>query len=262
MLPFLKPQLPNTASHRPGFSITEGREAKAAKIRAVIEAVRGPLKSTDNILDVGTGSGGIAAALGAKATVYATDRTDQRTERDGFSFALADEYLPFADGTFDVVISNHVIEHVLDPERHLAEIRRVVKSSGMCYLATPNRWWPIEVHSHLPLLHWLPVRFFQRLASATDRLPEPVHPLSLRALGGLCQSGFTIDVWHDRVVLQPQRYSLQLPRWASAILKRVPERFVHLTRRLHPTLIVVLRPPKPAPTTDALAIDDCLPKKA
>jgi len=46
----------------------------------VVDAVRGPLSACDTVLDVGTGSGGIAAALVVRATLYATDRTDQRTE--------------------------------------------------------------------------------------------------------------------------------------------------------------------------------------
>jgi SAM-dependent methyltransferase len=45
--------------------------------------------------------------------------------------------MPFADGTFDVVIANHVLEHVDDDARGLAEIHRVLKRGGIAILQTP-----------------------------------------------------------------------------------------------------------------------------
>lgn len=65
--------------------------------------------------------------------------------------------LPFPDRSFDYVVSNAVIEHVGGPDgarKMLSESRRV---SIIGYLhTTPNRWFPIEPHVMLPLLHWLP----------------------------------------------------------------------------------------------------------
>jgi ubiquinone/menaquinone biosynthesis C-methylase UbiE len=65
--------------------------------------------------------------------------------------------LPFADRTFDLVHSSAVLEHVgsLDNQgRMIAECLRVARR-GVC-LTTPNRWFPIEFHTQLPLVHWLP----------------------------------------------------------------------------------------------------------
>ena len=64
--------------------------------------------------------------------------------------------LPFEDGAFDVVFSNAVIEHVggeAEQRRFVAEALRV---GGRAFITTPNRWFPIEVHTRLPLVHWLP----------------------------------------------------------------------------------------------------------
>jgi SAM-dependent methyltransferase len=47
--------------------------------------------------------------------------------------------LPFADGSFDVVLSFQVIEHVPDPGRYLAEARRVLTDDGVMIVATPDR---------------------------------------------------------------------------------------------------------------------------
>jgi 2-polyprenyl-3-methyl-5-hydroxy-6-metoxy-1,4-benzoquinol methylase len=63
--------------------------------------------------------------------------------------------LPFPDEYFDVVVSNHVIEHVSDQQLHLSEIARVLKPNGVVYLATPNRLWPWEVHYRVLVLHYL-----------------------------------------------------------------------------------------------------------
>jgi SAM-dependent methyltransferase len=64
--------------------------------------------------------------------------------------------LPFRDGTFDVVYSNAVIEHVGDVERQRLFVSEALRVGRRVFLTTPNRWFPIEVHTKLPLVHWLP----------------------------------------------------------------------------------------------------------
>ena len=64
--------------------------------------------------------------------------------------------LPFADGAFDVVYSNAVIEHVGGRERQEAFVREALRVGRRVFVTTPNRWFPIEVHTRLPLVHWLP----------------------------------------------------------------------------------------------------------
>jgi len=64
--------------------------------------------------------------------------------------------LPFEDGAFDVAFSNAVVEHVgdrADQRRFVAELCRV---APRVFLSTPNRWFPVETHTLLPFLHWLP----------------------------------------------------------------------------------------------------------
>jgi SAM-dependent methyltransferase len=64
--------------------------------------------------------------------------------------------LPFPDRAFDIVFSNAVIEHVGDRERQEAFVREAVRVGQRVFLTTPNRWFPLEVHTRLPLVHWLP----------------------------------------------------------------------------------------------------------
>jgi SAM-dependent methyltransferase len=64
--------------------------------------------------------------------------------------------LPFEDAAFDVVFSNAVVEHVggeAEQRRFVAEALRVGRRA---FITTPNRWFPVEVHTRLPLVHWLP----------------------------------------------------------------------------------------------------------
>jgi hypothetical protein len=68
--------------------------------------------------------------------------------------------LPFADNSFDYVISNAVIEHVGGPEgalEMLQESRRVARIGF--FHTTPNRRFFLETHTRLPILHWAPRRF-------------------------------------------------------------------------------------------------------
>ncbi len=94
--------------------------------------------------------------------------------------------LPFADGEFDVVHSNAVVEHVGGPERQEAFIREALRVGRRVFLTTPNRWFPVEVHTRLPLVHWLPPALAAR-AYDLARMPwakenHLLGPAELRAL--------------------------------------------------------------------------------
>lgn len=64
--------------------------------------------------------------------------------------------LPFPDGSFDVVFSNAVIEHVGARVRQQAFVEEAVRVGRRVFITTPNRRFPLELHTRLPLVHWLP----------------------------------------------------------------------------------------------------------
>ncbi len=64
--------------------------------------------------------------------------------------------LPFADGQFDVVFSNAVIEHLGGRERQRRFVSEAIRVGRRVFLTTPNRRFPVEVHTRLPVVHWLP----------------------------------------------------------------------------------------------------------
>ena len=68
------------------------------------------------------------------------------------------------DNCFDIVHSNAVIEHVGDFEQQkkfLQECMRISKKS--IFITTPYRYFPIEMHTKLPFLHFLPKNIFRNI---------------------------------------------------------------------------------------------------
>lgn len=70
------------------------------------------------------------------------------------------EYFPFADNEFDIAWSNAVIEHVGNYEKQILFLSELIRTSKSVFITTPNRWFPIEVHTRLPFLHYLPKKYF------------------------------------------------------------------------------------------------------
>jgi hypothetical protein len=81
----------------------------------------------------------------------------------GITFLKADgRDLPFEDGAFDLVHSSAVLEHVGSRENQMQFIRELTRVARRAvFMTTPNRWFPVEVHTVLPLVHWLPAPWFR-----------------------------------------------------------------------------------------------------
>jgi hypothetical protein len=108
----------------------------------------------------------------------------------GLRFVPADgRKLPFLDGAFDYVHSSAVLEHVGDRANQalfLSELWRVARRG--VFVTTPNRGFPVEFHTVLPLVHWLPPRIFRALLRKTGRgFFADENNLNLLTAGGLRQ---------------------------------------------------------------------------
>jgi SAM-dependent methyltransferase len=86
--------------------------------------------------------------------------------------------LQFQPASFDLIISLHVIEHVLDVDSYLRTQAILLKPSGLMLLACPNRLWPFEAHSRLPFIHSLPRPLAKRLGRWMEKqawVPRPLR---------------------------------------------------------------------------------------
>lgn len=142
------------------------------------------------ILDLGCGRGALANALRAAGyDAFGTDfdktlpfpRPDYLRaleaatgSNSSISYEVRGAYsFPFADESFDVVVSTSVLEHVRNIQRVLQEIRRVLLCGGVTIHSFPGRYFlPHDPHTYVPLVPAL-----------WPRSPRPV--LALSALAGV-----------------------------------------------------------------------------
>lgn len=260
------PPVADADNVRRGHAVLDltSRNAKARKIEALLGLT--PTGRPLRLLEVGTGSGGIAHYFGThpslRCEVDAVDVTDSRQIHDGYRFTRVDDVqLPFPDGHFDVVISNHVIEHVGDSSaqrRHLAELRRVLRPDGVGYLAVPSRWQIVEPHYRLTFLSWLPhtwrtpyLRLRQR-GSHYDCRPLTVP--QVEAL--LREAGFGYAQQLGRALRLT--FELERPRALAyrAAFRWLPESLYVTLRRAFPTLIYTMTPVASGPGEAPSSVPD------
>ena len=77
--------------------------------------------------------------------------------------------LPFADGEFDLGVSNAVVEHVGGRDDQRAFVHELCRVAEHVFVTTPNRWFPVEVHTLVPFVHWLPKRHADRAFRALGK---------------------------------------------------------------------------------------------
>jgi hypothetical protein len=94
--------------------------------------------------------------------------------------------LPFADGEFELGFSNAVVEHVdggrSGQQQFVGELCRVARR---VFVTTPNRWFPLDPHTLLPFVQWLPAGDARRRllrARGFDDVLDPLGPGGLASL--------------------------------------------------------------------------------
>lgn len=156
----------------PSYVWRFGQERRLELIRSHV-----PLEGR-RILDVGCGIGTyLRRFLDLSPHVFGIDvsleRLAQARPSLGNLVAAGGENLPFADGAFDVLVFNEVIEHVADDRRAIEEALRVLEDGGHAVIYAPNRLYPFETHGvywrgryrfgNVPLVNYLPKRYRDRL---------------------------------------------------------------------------------------------------
>ena len=235
----------DTVSRKPHAVLdVVSRRQKGLKIERLLDL--GGRGQPIRMLEIGTGSGGIAHYFATHETlqchVDAVDVHDNRQVADGYDFHIVtDTGLPFASETFDVVLSNHVIEHVGERAaqiEHLRELRRVLKSDGVGYLAVPNRWMLVEPHYRLAFLSWLPRSLRSSYLRAMKRGEVyDCEPLTLPELDDLLKHA---KLRFEHIEIQALREVFAIEganTWMARLAQAMPSGLLTPLRGIVPTLI-------------------------
>jgi len=208
----------------------EGQERRFQMVR------RWAPPAGQRVLDGGCGVGLYTAAFMRETpTVFGIEIERERAlqARDratGVAQAMG-ERLPFADGSFDIIFSHEVLEHVTDDRTSVAEMVRLTRSGGRIVLFVPNRLYPFETHGvfwrghyhfgNVPLVNWLP-------APLRNRLAPHARAYTTKDLRGLLD-GLPVRIVH---------HTLVFPGYDN-IVRRVPA----LGRALRATTYALERTP-------------------
>ena len=145
---------------------------------AMIRSAAGP-RSRGTVLIDGCGTGAYLARMAGDARLISGldiewDRAREAWQRVPTVLCAVGEHLPYADNTFDLILSHEVLEHVQNDRLTLAEIARTLAPGGRLVLFCPNRAYPFETHGiywrgryhfgNIPLVNYLPRRWRDRLA--------------------------------------------------------------------------------------------------
>jgi 2-polyprenyl-3-methyl-5-hydroxy-6-metoxy-1,4-benzoquinol methylase len=128
----------------------------------VVERILSQYINPENlkILDLGCGNGGTSIVLSRKNFVVSLEidlikLKGQDSENQNLVNANALQ-LPFRSVSFDIIILQDVIEHILEPKRIINSCKEILKKNGILYISTPNKFSIINVisdpHWGLPLL--------------------------------------------------------------------------------------------------------------
>jgi SAM-dependent methyltransferase len=153
------------------------RAGQERRLKMILDAARERIRGT--ILENGCGVGMYVehmAPFGGQifGLEYDFERAAEAAARSARILNAAGENLPFPPGTFDLILSHEVLEHVANDRQAAAEIARVLKPGGRAVIFVPNRGYLFETHGiywrgqyhfgNIPLINYLPRCWRDRLA--------------------------------------------------------------------------------------------------
>lgn len=198
------PWLPHVSSLQHRFYPDAVKRDPVATFMRRVEAAVEP---GHRVLDLGAGAGAMNgyALKGFVRQIVGID-LDPRVSLNPLLDAglRADFYaLPFRTGSFDVVFSVYVVEHVARPDALAAEIARVLRPGGMCLVLTPNLFHYVTLMSRLTpttFHRWVNQR---RGRALDDTFPTSYRLNSRRALGRHFRAAGLEVVAIDSIEVQP-----------------------------------------------------------
>ncbi len=125
----------------------EAMRRRSARVREKLERVRA-IPGDARVLEVGSGAHGLIFYFGARLGVGCDPLAAHYAalfpawQRRALTVAAVGERLPFADGSFDLVLCDNVVDHAEDPARIVREMARVLRPGGLLYF-TVNVHHPV-----------------------------------------------------------------------------------------------------------------------
>ncbi len=192
----------------------QGRTQKFRKIISVLQDFH-PGTQSLNCLDIGCSSGIITSLLGNHFRLAIGIDIDQEaiqyaknhSSSPRVQFLIADSLvLPFHDNSMDVIVCNHVYEHVPVADQMMDEVHRVLKEDGFCYFSAGNKYMMIEGHYKLPFLSWFPKPIAHRYLKITRKGNYYYEDhLSLKGLKHLVRK-FQIHDYTLSIIRNPEKF--------------------------------------------------------
>ena len=207
-----------------------------------LDAVLGVLEGVvaEAVLDLGCGDGSITMLLAKRVgarRVYGVDLDEGALAEafkrglNVFKADLSKDPLPLPDESVDLVLALEVIEHLMNPDHMLREIRRVLRRGGSLVVSTPNLaswvnrvalllgYQPYNAEVSTEIVAGVPWR-----ARTFSKPSGHVRPFTLRALKELLQyHGFTVVKVRGAPGVEPKELA-----FLDGLLSRIPS----LARRI------------------------------
>jgi SAM-dependent methyltransferase len=124
----------------------------------------------------------------------------------GLTFLEADlRSIPLPNNYFEAGICNAVVEHAGERDAQAALVKEVCRVCRRALFTTPNKAFPVELHTFLPLVHWLPDPTFRRilrtLGYGSLARVDDLNPLAASAFLSLFPSDRSTRLLHTGLPL-------------------------------------------------------------